>query len=356
MMRLGKLLYISLLLTIIVSPKVRAQDPSFSQFYNARLYLNPAFAGTEEDIIVSATYRSQWNQLQGGYQSNQVTGVLPIRIEKGIQPRGHIGGLGVSVYQDQAGPNGSFRNVGGNITFGYDLPLDNKRTQHLVFGLQTGFGQRSITPEGYQWGSTYNPSTGQFDGTSSGVLLNDKAYFDVSGGVLWQYAPDRKNVYYEKSTHYGKRLSTFEGASLGVAAYHLNSPETSVLIDGGDPLPVLIKSHGSVVLGIAERLFVSGSGVALFQGEANQINVGSFLTYRRASFRTQEETMLRVGGWYRLQDAYVATAEIQHAGFHLGFSYDMNTTAINAISNPLTTYEIFAAFRFGQRGNRRLVY
>lgn len=356
MIKLRKLLYISLLLGVVLNQSAQAQDPSFSQFYNARLYLNPAFAGTEENVIVSATYRTQWNQLDGSYLSNQVTGVLPIRIEKGIQPRGHIGGLGVSVYQDQAGPNGSFRNVGGSLTFGYDLPMNVKRTQHLVFGLQTGFGQRSITPEGYQWGSTYNPATGQFDGTSGGLLINDKAYFDVSGGVLWQYAPDRKNVYYEKSTHYGKRLTAFEGASLGVSAYHLNSPETSILVEGNDPLPVLFKSHGSIVLGVAERLFISGSAVALLQGEAKQMNVGSFLTYRLASLHSMEQTMLRLGGWYRFQDAYVATAEIQLPNFHLGFSYDMNTTAINAISNPLTTYEIFAAFRMNKRGNLRLVY
>lgn len=355
-MNFHKLLYISFLLSILVAQKSWAQDPSFSQFYNARLYLNPAFAGTEENAIVSATYRTQWNQLDGGYQSSQVTAVLPIRVDKGIQPRGHIGGLGVSVYKDQAGPNGSFRNLGGNLTFGYDIPMDVKRTQHLVFGLQTGFGQRSLSPEGYQWGSTYNPSTGQFDGASNGLALNDKAYFDVSGGVLWQYAPERKDVYYEKSTHYGKRLTALEGASLGVSAYHLNTPETSFLTDGEDALPILLKSHGSLVLGVTDRLFISGSAVGLLQGEAHQVNVGSFLTYRIVSMHALEQTMLRVGGWYRVQDAYVATAELQLPNIHLGFSYDMNTTAINAISNPLTTYEIFAAFRMNKRGNLRLVY
>ncbi|MEM9834352.1 MAG: PorP/SprF family type IX secretion system membrane protein [Bacteroidota bacterium] len=355
MNKLYKLALVSLLLQFFWAEKVEAQDPSFSQFYNARLYLNPAFAGTEENAIVSTTYRSQWNQLEGSYLSQQVTGVLPIRIDKGLQPRGHVGGIGISVHQDQAGPNKSFRHVGGNLTFGYDLPLDIKRTQHLVFGLQTGFGQRSISPEGYQWGSTYNPTSGQFDGTGSGLAINDKAYFDVSGGVLWQYAPRRKNVYYEKESHYGKRLSSLEGASLGVAAYHLNSPETSILIEGNDPLPVLLKSHGSVVLGVTEQLFVSGSAIALFQGEANQINVGSFLTYRLNSMY-DERTMLRLGGWYRFQDAYVATAEVQLPNLHVGFSYDMNTTAINAISNPLTTYEIFTAIRLNKRGNSRLVY
>ncbi|MEQ9443105.1 MAG: PorP/SprF family type IX secretion system membrane protein [Cyclobacteriaceae bacterium] len=355
-MNLHKFLYISMLIGVMLVPKSWAQDPSFSQFYNARLYLNPAFAGTEENVIVSATHRTQWNQLDGGYRSNQVSAVLPIRMDKGLQPRGHIGGLGISVHQDQAGPDGSFRNTGGNLTFGYDIPMDVKRTQHLVFGLQTGFGQRSLSPEGYQWGSTYNAATGQFDGTGNGLLLNDKTYFDVSGGVLWQYAPDRKDVYYEKSSHYGKRLSAFEGASIGVAAYHLNTPEMSFFSDGGDALPVLLKSHGSVVLGVTERLFISGSAVALLQGEANQINVGSFLTYRLTGPQSFTQTMLRLGGWYRVQDAYVITSELQLPNIHLGVSYDMNTTAINAISNPLTTYEIFAAFRINKRGNLRLVY
>ncbi|MEO0332575.1 MAG: type IX secretion system membrane protein PorP/SprF, partial [Bacteroidota bacterium] len=86
MNKLYKLALVSLLLQFFWVGNAKAQDASFSQFYNARLYLNPAFAGTEENAIVSVTYRSQWNQLEGSYLSQQVTGVLPIRIDKGIQP------------------------------------------------------------------------------------------------------------------------------------------------------------------------------------------------------------------------------------------------------------------------------
>ena len=37
-----------------------AQDPAFSQFYANPLYLNPAFAGTNECPRVNLNYRDQW--------------------------------------------------------------------------------------------------------------------------------------------------------------------------------------------------------------------------------------------------------------------------------------------------------
>ncbi|MCB0634515.1 MAG: type IX secretion system membrane protein PorP/SprF, partial [Lewinella sp.] len=40
--------------------ELKAQDPSFSQFYANRVYLNPAFVGLESGITLSATSRMQW--------------------------------------------------------------------------------------------------------------------------------------------------------------------------------------------------------------------------------------------------------------------------------------------------------
>ena len=43
--------------------KLQAQDPQFSQFYAAPLYLNPGFAGTTPYIRAGANFRSQWPSL-----------------------------------------------------------------------------------------------------------------------------------------------------------------------------------------------------------------------------------------------------------------------------------------------------
>ena len=46
-----------------------SQDPSFSQFYANRIYLNPAFAGMEPGIGVSGVARMQWAAVDRGFRT-----------------------------------------------------------------------------------------------------------------------------------------------------------------------------------------------------------------------------------------------------------------------------------------------
>src|SRR5271156_4441203 len=49
-----------LVLMLLAGGTVTAQDPQFSQFYAAPLYLNPAFAGSTQQGRVGMNYRNQW--------------------------------------------------------------------------------------------------------------------------------------------------------------------------------------------------------------------------------------------------------------------------------------------------------
>ena len=48
---------------------LQAQDPSFSQFYANRIYLNPAFTGLESGLTVGAVSRMQWLTVDGGFRT-----------------------------------------------------------------------------------------------------------------------------------------------------------------------------------------------------------------------------------------------------------------------------------------------
>ncbi|MDZ7648916.1 MAG: type IX secretion system membrane protein PorP/SprF [Cytophagales bacterium] len=49
-----------LLLFLGMGMAAHAQDPQFSQYYAAPLYLNPAFTGTTQDHRFITNYRNQW--------------------------------------------------------------------------------------------------------------------------------------------------------------------------------------------------------------------------------------------------------------------------------------------------------
>ena len=54
--------------TVILSfSGVKAQDPQFSQFYAAPLYLNPALTGSSQLTRVGINYRNQWPSIPASF-------------------------------------------------------------------------------------------------------------------------------------------------------------------------------------------------------------------------------------------------------------------------------------------------
>ena len=80
---------------LFVTTTTSAQDPSFSQFYANPLYLNPAFAGTNECPRANLNYRDQWPGIGRTYVTTSASW------DQHIQAIG--GGLGVIVSQDRSG-------------------------------------------------------------------------------------------------------------------------------------------------------------------------------------------------------------------------------------------------------------
>src|SRR6201990_763912 len=60
------------LLILISVTWVTAQDPQFSQFYAAPLYLNPAFTGSTNQTRVGLNYRNQWPSIDANFTTMSV--------------------------------------------------------------------------------------------------------------------------------------------------------------------------------------------------------------------------------------------------------------------------------------------
>ena len=55
-----RVICLSALFILLGTGMVNAQDPQFSQFYAAPLFMNPAFAGSTNQGRVGMNYRNQW--------------------------------------------------------------------------------------------------------------------------------------------------------------------------------------------------------------------------------------------------------------------------------------------------------
>ena len=68
-----------LILTVVFTNAVYAQDPSFSQFFASPLTLNPALTGKfNGDLRAAGNYRNQWPDVNRAYITSTISVDLPI--------------------------------------------------------------------------------------------------------------------------------------------------------------------------------------------------------------------------------------------------------------------------------------
>lgn len=316
---------------------MNAQDPVFSQFYNSAVYLNPALIGEEQNMYLNFAHRSQWGSLNFPYTTSQVSLIVPYFKDKHKKPEGHVGGVGVSFYGDEAGQGSNLRTYGGNASFAYNLNLSERTVNRITFGMQLGFIHKNIDVSKLEWGEQYNPFIG-FDNTIIPVDLNliqNRTFFDVTAGVFWRYFASSD-------------LSNIRSVYAGFSAGHLNHPDESIIEGNSNRLPVLYKTHGGVVFALSEKASISANYLSMLQDQVNQTNIGSFLSYKLPfDTRGQMNNLItRIGAWYRIQDSFIASVEFISNNLQFGFSYDWNVTSLRFNNRGAGSFEISMGYRF----------
>jgi type IX secretion system PorP/SprF family membrane protein len=156
--------YILLLLGLLIVGTVWAQDPQFSQFYAAPMYLNPAFAGSALAPRVTVNYRNQWPAV-----TNYVTSMVSVDhyFER------YNSGVGLILQNDNQG-QGRIRSTDIGLQYSYQLKLTEET--FLRLGVQGSYVNRSINWFGLTFGDQYN--NGGFTGnpTTDPVVANHRSF------------------------------------------------------------------------------------------------------------------------------------------------------------------------------------
>jgi len=118
-------LYIFAILMFVALIEVRSQqDPQYTQYMYNMNVINPAYAGSRENLSFGLLYRTQWTGLDGAPKTGTFFGHLPV---------GEKVGLGLSVITDEIGP---VRETNAYADFSYTLRLGGDH--RLAFGLKAG--------------------------------------------------------------------------------------------------------------------------------------------------------------------------------------------------------------------------
>lgn len=330
MLRINKNLIFIITLLILSGNKAFAQDPTFSQYFNNKQYLNPAYAGSENGARASLNYRNQWKSLPGQFNTFMFSGDVGI---KAIQ-----GGVGLMVLNDRTG-NNAFNTdaVYVNIQKLVRLIATNNRLCVAYFAVQSGYVQKKYDWNNLVFSDQLDPVFGVVQGSSAVRPENiQKNYPDIGAGTVLRY---------KTNNHY---------SAFGLAAAHLNRPGQS-FYGGESKLPVKWTAHYIAQIPITQmgqdqqiHTFVSPTVMYEKQGYSEQLNVAvklhSDMFYGGLGYRFKR---LNIVG----QKVDAAIAHVGMSGqfdnryhWQLGYSYDFTVSGVRG--GTTGTHEIALSFEF----------
>jgi type IX secretion system PorP/SprF family membrane protein len=119
-----KRIFTAALVLLMVSHSEAQQDPHYTQYMYNMNVMNPAYAGSKENLAVGLLYRMQWVDIEGAPN----TGTLSVH-----SPVGNNVGLGLSAISDRIGPVEE-----NNIYADFSYTLNLGGEHRLAFGLKAG--------------------------------------------------------------------------------------------------------------------------------------------------------------------------------------------------------------------------
>ena len=127
-----KKLFLVTLGIIAFSADLQAQqDPHYTQYMYNMSVMNPAYAGSKENLSMGLLYRKQWVEIEDAPTTGTFFGHAPV---------GKNVGMGLSVISDKIGPVEE-NNVYADFSYTLNLGGDHK----LAFGLKTGITLHNVS-------------------------------------------------------------------------------------------------------------------------------------------------------------------------------------------------------------------
>ncbi|MFD0777749.1 type IX secretion system membrane protein PorP/SprF [Flavobacterium myungsuense] len=161
-----KKIHIITLLILFAFTDIQAQqDPHYTQYmYNMNI-INPAYAGSKENLSFGLLYRKQWVEIEDAPTTVTLSGSMPV---------GKNVGVGLSIISDKIGPVEE-NNVYGD--FSYTLNLGGER--RLALGLKAGATFHKVGLLSQVAGNVPDLGDPAF---SSNI---DKTYLNIGSGLFY---------------------------------------------------------------------------------------------------------------------------------------------------------------------------
>ena len=313
-----------IIVLLLLAFNVRAQDPQYSQFYAAPLYVNPAFTGLTEHHRIVMNVRDQWPALPNAFYSTAISydrWADDLNSGFGLIATGELAGYG-ALWKVEVAPCYAYQ-----VVINEEIILRaGTKVGYSTIGLSRGeliFNDQLISEDG--------------NTTVETNILNSRDYLDISAGAL----------------------GMMEFYWLGFSVNHINTPDRSLLKDGfDDVLPTKLSIHGGAKIPISEinrSKTTSDEDISpafhyKSQGKFDQLDLGLYYNRNPIVF----------GIWYRAlhlwkrndprfanNDAITLLFGVKNPGkFSMGISYDITVSRLGVL-NSAGSGEISMIYEMG---------
>src|SRR3954453_22724450 len=275
-----------ILLLLIVTTSAEAQDPHFSQFFEAPLLRNPSLAGLfAGDIRVQMVYRNQWASVTTPYQ----TGSFNMEYKQPIGKANDFITTGLQLLYDRAGTT-NFTTTYIFPAVNYHKALNGEKSRYLSLGFMGGYVQRRIDRSKMTTNSQYGPN-GYDPALADGETFTQSSYHYLDGSFGMSY----------NSSINGSETDNF---FIGFAYHHFNRPLNSFYKNPPVELnPKWVASAG-VRFTASEVSYITIQGDYSKQGEYTETIAGATYSIKIGDDFEKPLYILHLGGYLRLKDAF----------------------------------------------------
>jgi type IX secretion system PorP/SprF family membrane protein len=313
---------------------VQAQDPHFSQFFEAPLLRNPSLAGLfEGDIRIQGVYRNQWGSVTTPYQ----TGSFNVEYKQPIGKAYDYITTGVEILYDKAGIT-NFTTSNIYPALNYHKALSGDKTKYLSLGAMGGYVQRRIDRSKMTTNSQYGPN-------GYNPSLPDGETFSTTNYHYWDGS-------FGMSFNSSINGSEIDNYFVGLAYHHFNRPLNSFYKNPPVELqPKLVASVGARFTA-SETSYITVQADISKQGEYHETIAGATYSLKIGDDYDDPDYILHLGGYLRWKDAFIPFIKLDYKPLSLGFSYDANISQLKTASQGRGGFELSVSYAgFLDRGN-----
>jgi len=286
-----------LILPLLFTFSLKAQDIHFSQFTVSNIALNPAIVGNQSaDFKTSFQKRIQWQSVADPF--NTVTANFEA---KDILKRTSVG---VQFINDVAG-DANFTTSQFNTAINKSFFID--RDKGVSTGILLGFTQRKVDFSNLIFEEHENLQNPSF------------TYFDVGIGA-----------------NYSAMINDNFSFISGLSAFHINKPKQTLIDDESVELDEKYNLYFQSFYRINNTIILNPALLYSRQGKVRELLFGTIIRYEIPDFNMGLISQI----FYRWDDAIIPAFGLNYNNIRAVISYDINISDLVAASNKKGGFEV----------------